>query len=124
MVRWLMPYLDTRRKFELVNGAKPETPGDLTFLFTSALLGNLTGDDLPANIREIVSWYLPDEPRFADHAVVLGCLYCARREDYRRRSASRYDLGRGVLSAFAVWYYDHVVAPYEDTKIAENGDVY
>jgi hypothetical protein len=44
--------------------------------------------------------YLPSDPRFADYSEVMAALECAKLEFYRRR-----------------------VAPYEDTKIAESGDV-
>ena len=44
--------------------------------------------------------YLPAKARFADYAEVMAALECAKLEFYRRR-----------------------VAPYEDTKIAESGNV-
>lgn len=43
---------------------------------------------------------LPAEPRYRDHHAVIGALEAAKLEYYRRH-----------------------VAPYEDRKIAENGDV-
>jgi len=44
--------------------------------------------------------YLPSHARFADYSQVMAALECAKLEFYRRR-----------------------VAPYEDTKIPESGDV-
>ena len=44
--------------------------------------------------------YLPSGARFADYSEVMAALECAKLEFYRRH-----------------------VAPYEDTKIAESGDV-
>jgi len=43
---------------------------------------------------------LPAEPRYRDYHAVIGALEAAKLEFYRRQ-----------------------VAPYEDSKIAENGDV-
>ena len=44
--------------------------------------------------------YLPTSPRFADYSEVIAALECAKLEFYRRH-----------------------LAPYEDTKIDESGDV-
>lgn len=44
--------------------------------------------------------FLPDTPRFADYSQVIAALECAKLEFYRRQ-----------------------VAPYEDGKITEHGDV-
>lgn len=45
--------------------------------------------------------YLPDAPRYVDYNEVIGVLECAKLELYRR-----------------------AVAPYEDKKCVENGEVY
>ena len=45
--------------------------------------------------------YLPDEPRYADYNEVMGVLACMMQEFYRR-----------------------LVAPYEDKKREEHGDVF
>lgn len=53
-------------------------------------------------ITDLVNWYLVAHgKRYATLNEVIGVLECAKLELYRR-----------------------VAAPYEDTKIAENGDVY
>lgn len=52
-------------------------------------------------ITSLVRSYLGDHPRYADYNEVLGALEAAKLELYRR-----------------------MVAPYENAKIAENGDVY
>ncbi len=51
-------------------------------------------------ITKLVKAYLGDSPRYYDFNDVIGALECAKLEVYRRS-----------------------VAPYEDIKIAENGDV-
>lgn len=45
--------------------------------------------------------YLPANPRYDDYNKIIGVLECVKMEFYRR-----------------------MVAPYEDDKIKENGDVY
>jgi hypothetical protein len=52
-------------------------------------------------ITRIVLNFLGEQPRYADFNNAVGALECAKLELYRR-----------------------MVAPYEDFKIAENGDVY
>jgi hypothetical protein len=52
-------------------------------------------------ITRIVLNFLGEQPRYADFNNAVGALECAKLELYRR-----------------------MVAPYEDIKIAENGDVY
>jgi hypothetical protein len=51
-------------------------------------------------ITRIVDLWLGDKPNYATFNAAIGVLECAKLELYRRR-----------------------VAPYEDTKIAQNGDV-
>lgn len=57
--------------------------------------------DLNYVITRIVQNFLPKEPHYSDFNDVIGVLESAKLELYRR-----------------------AVAPYEDQKIAENGDVY
>ena len=52
-------------------------------------------------ITTLINQYLGDNPKYRTFNDVLGVLECAKLELYRRR-----------------------VAPYEDGKIQENGDVY
>lgn len=57
--------------------------------------------DLNFLITMIIQDYLAPSARYTDFNDVIGVLECAKLELYRR-----------------------LVAPYEDTKIEENGDVY
>lgn len=52
-------------------------------------------------ISQFVKAMLGDNPKYADFNAAIGALECAKLEIYRR-----------------------LVAPYEDTKIIENGDVF
>ena len=67
-----------------------------------------SGEGAPGNAGELnylvtrlVLGFLGDQPRYADFNNAIGALECAKLELYRR-----------------------MTAPYEDQKIAENGDVY
>lgn len=61
-----------------------------------------TPGDLNFFISTLVNWYINEHGKnYSTLNEVIGVLECAKLELYRR-----------------------VVAPYEDTKIQENGDVY
>jgi hypothetical protein len=60
-----------------------------------------TAGELNYLITTFVLGFLGDSPRYADFNDAIGALECAKLELYRR-----------------------MIAPYEETKIAQNGDVY
>jgi hypothetical protein len=66
-------------------------------------LGNQTktAGDLNYVITKLVLAYLGDSPHYVDFNAAVGVLECAKQELYRR-----------------------MIAPYEDQKCLENGDVY
>jgi hypothetical protein len=103
-----VPYLTPERKAEIDSGFRPTTKGDLTYLITRALLGER---------RQVDFGLLFD---------IMGGLDCAGREYRRRRPALSADDVKMLseLEWFATDFYDNVIAPYEDTKIEQNGDVY
>jgi hypothetical protein len=85
-----VPYLTPVRKRALDEGQPPISAGDLTYVLT----------------RTCVAFLRPwgktrRRPRYADYALVLGCLVATILELYRRR-----------------------IGPYEDERLDENGDVY
>lgn len=57
--------------------------------------------DLNYLVTELVLKFLGEHPRYTDFNAAIGALECCKLELYRR-----------------------MVAPYEDEKIAQNGDVY
>lgn len=122
-----MPYLTEERKQYLDTGGKLETPGDLTYSLTRTLLRN-DPDYIRQGLAACVDVYIMDlghAPRYADYAVILGCLESTRREWLRRVPfAGRRGIGAALIRTFTDEFYRDVVAPYEDTKIQENGDVY
>jgi hypothetical protein len=123
-----MPYLAEQRKQELDEGLPATTPGDLTYLFTKVLLARSWGrEGLEGEIKGIVADYFDDkQPRYADYALVLGCLTSAVHEFFRRRFVIPSHLWPNghILDLFIDHWYSQVVAPYEDAKILQNGDVY
>lgn len=120
-----MPYLTQQRKDHLNSGGHIVTAGDLTYLLTTALLAKMPPAELSARLSELVSSFLPEDPRFGDFAVVLGSLDATWREWIRRTWQGQKDWGAAEeFDRFRRRFYERVVAPYEDTKIAQNGDVY
>lgn len=133
-----MPYIkpEQRRTLDGADGDEyvvPEDVGELTYVLTTWLL------KVPADFRryfdsEITDYLESDrvgEPRFQDYAEVLGALTAIEYEYERRRGGST-DAFFGVQMRVVLkdldfyrrrWYHEHV-APYEDRKIEENGDVY
>lgn len=129
-----MPYLSRARKHELDAGIRPTTPGDLTYLLTRVALGESGGE---ATFEEAVDaaverYFERRDIRYASFAEVLGCLLSAKLE-YARRVCEDQQLRNALASPAIVGYkfeqyikdfYRNRVAPYEDQKIEENGDVY
>lgn len=60
-----------------------------------------TPGELNFFLTKLLLEYLPETPGYTDYNNVIGVLECCKLEMYRR-----------------------AVAPYEDKKIEENGDVY
>jgi hypothetical protein len=60
---------------------------------------------------------------YSDLNSVMGSLDCAWRE-YRRRNPSSWLFAYNCCVRVADDFYRVVVAPYEDSKIVVNGDVY
>jgi hypothetical protein len=122
-----VPYLTPERKAEIDSGFRPTTKGDLTYLITRALLGDPEEATLEEALQAAVERYF--ERRQVDFGLlfdIMGGLDCAGREYRRRRPALSADDVKMLseLEWFATDFYDNVIAPYEDTKIEQNGDVY
>jgi hypothetical protein len=83
-----MPYIRNETVQQLENnfGApayKPDCPGELNY-----------------KITELITNYLPENPRYADYNEVIGVLECAKLELYRR-----------------------LISPYEETKISDPDNI-
>lgn len=89
-----MPYIKKEIKQLLAEPLEP-----LANYFSSA--SNKDPGHLNYVLTMITRFWLPEDPRYADFNAAIGVLECAKQELYRR-----------------------MVAPYEDKKVKENGDVY
>lgn len=110
------------------------TAGDLTYRLTTIVIKNRNGFSLSVGAKTLhpttaklfdlaIAGFLGKEPRFADYATALGCLDCMSREFVRREKARAGGLEASV-NHYATRFYAEKVAPYEDRKRQENGDVF
>ena len=95
-----MPYVDKSDR-EYLEKALVELETDMRDMKASA--GSLTGVGILnyAITRLVSSWFDNQPRRYHDYNAAIGVLECAKQELYRR-----------------------MVAPYEDVKCEQNGDVY
>lgn len=98
-----MPYIDSAAKQRIDRGAAPITVGELTYVIDAAMIDfvkrSVPGGTLFFN--EGVPLHDLDGLRYAHLAEVMAAVENAKLEFYRR-----------------------VVAPFEDQKIKDNGDVF
>lgn len=126
-----MPYITGRERIDLADGNDPLTAGQLTYLITVKGLETGAGRN---EILTLLRRYVEEHGKcFQVFAEVLGACTAARLETRRRRldhssrghrhlEAAAYKLEWAVRGA-SEDFYTHVVGPYEDKKIAENGDL-
>ena len=107
-----MPYINKEQR-ELIDGPSEFTTryGLDTFLFKMDHLckdhckGKEEWPCKPGTLNYIITkmalWYLGKNPNYERYNAAIGALECAKQELYRRQ-----------------------IAPYEDDKCKENGDVY
>ncbi len=126
-----MPYITARERIDIADGNDPLTAGQLTYLITvKGLAAGANRHDILNLLRRYVDEHGKSFQVFAE---VLGACTAARLECQRRHrdhgsrghrklEAAAYQLEWAVRAA-AEDFYSHVVGPYEDTKIAENGDL-
>lgn len=131
-----MPYIKQEIKDALHHGANPHNAGALTYMFTQALIHNDPSDVGDALENVIQKYYVACNEvfRYANYCTIMGSLTCAQYEFVRRRIQERGrkrkppipgDLQRvAAIKDYIKNYYPKHVAPYEDTKLAENGDVF
>lgn len=112
-----MPYL-TETDFNAPSG-------ELNRAITKAYL-SIPMDLLESALSAIVAKYMHDQkPRYATFNDIVGALVCAGMEHTRRRPDSENDLEIRVITTKVIKaLYKDTVAPYEDKKIAEHGDIY
>lgn len=119
----LMPYLTEEHKRFVDAPTNPiDTPGELTYALTRAVLTTNNLIDMEAAFDGAIERFLPKKPQYADYCAVIGALMCTSFEVFRRDPFHAADAIR--LQTYARRFYAEVVAPYEDQKIKENGDVF
>ncbi len=130
-----MPYIKSEDYVRAVEASA--VPGELNYAITmkivARLRGVLTYTEFDRCLRNLTVSYLDRLGMSYTHGnAVMGVLDCAARE-LRRRTGAAYNpnfSGADIrkierqLDLERKWVYDTLLAPYEDTKIAANGDVY
>lgn len=132
-----MPYIKSQDYTRAVE--RPEVPGELNYAITvdivARLRGNLNSQDFAISIRQLTTAYLDRMGMsYTNGNAVMGVLDCAARELRRRLDVVGNLTHRHIRVAVCKierqlklernWVYHALLAPYEDRKIAENGDVY
>jgi len=127
-----MPYITQRARFELIEkGEGPHHAGELNYLITMTIVNGVRDNVqtvlVMEKIKTLVEIYIGQKGRrYKIFNEVVGVLECAKLELVRRgklhpnSTAWATDLLDEVKKAL----YTTNIAPYEDKKIEENGDVY
>lgn len=123
-----MPYVKPERRAALVDAAaEPRNAGELNFCLTWHLVNSPDPRFLQNALWEEVWEYIDAREISYDlFNTVIGALECCRLEFRRRVGVSTTsDLTKEDAIRYVVnRLYRERVAPYEDIKINENGDVY
>ena len=126
-----MPYIkseDYRRA-----GREPTTPGELNYAMT--LRANLhflvvsTLGDFETQVEELCAGFMErNGVSYTNYNNMIGVLYCCGMELIRRVTNPLYfnqaNHCQVILNRIAWTSYHDKLVPYEDIKIAENGDVF
>ncbi|MEE8372803.1 MAG: hypothetical protein V3R87_03595 [Dehalococcoidia bacterium] len=134
-----MPYIKSEDYARAV--VTPKVPGELNYAITMKIIarlrGELTSMEFDRCLRNLTMSYLDRVGMsYTNGNAVIGVLDCAAREVRRRAGGAPPLSPDGVvmspliakierqLRAERKWLYDNLLAPYENVKIMENGDVY
>ena len=125
-----MPYIkQTKRSRLQVQPTEIRDAGELNYMVTKAALRHVNNPDLNKflqDVRTFVIFYKQSTNllnyQFSND--VVGALVCAGLELERRLGTSDAELLSIKLLTQAREFYKIYVAPYEDLKIKENGDVF
>lgn len=126
-----MPYINQLDRAQAKD--HPATSGELNFCITTKAIqcisGEVTASTFSVEVMKVIENYLETVgPRsYENFNDVMGVLDCIPRE-LDRRLTTKYQTGRWLvveeLKAMAMLFYALTMAPYEDGKIAANGDVF
>ena len=110
----------------------PSNPGELNYAMTMVaclyMRGDLSYNQFRDKIQNLVDEYIERlGVSYTNYNNAIGALECCGLELMRRVTGDYEDLADNCQEAMS-WistnlYFQHV-APYEDQKIAENGDVF
>lgn len=103
---------------------KPQNCGELNYAITlTAISPDLTPQGKFAALRKIAMDYLAREPlRYQRINDVHGAFHCAVLE-LERRAPGRFSAMQSWIDHLSFQIYEEIAAPYEDTKIKQNGDI-
>lgn len=121
-----MPYIVKERRVAMTADQRAENAGELNFRLTVHMI-HMPLSALEAALEREIEEYLSVRPEsYALYNEVVGALDCCRREFLRRRGADTWEDFRREerLSYVTHRLYMEKIAPYEDTKIEQNGDVF
>lgn len=63
------------------------------------------------------------QPKYFNYNRAMGMLTCVKKEYERRHGSRKAFLVKSFIDGVMETFYTQVIGPYEDKKIAENGDV-
>lgn len=118
-----MPYIVPIIRSDVRDGTLwPRNAGELNYLLTTLIIDERLTHE---TIQEAVDRFLwaQETVNYQAYNDVMGAVIGAGQEAHRRGVGNGWGIHHTLVGWLEDWY-DAVVGPYEDTKIAENGDVY
>jgi len=120
-----MPYIkqDRREHLDGLDAPDCETAGELNYVFTQTMFDCYPDVNLASAFisDEINNYRLAHGESYQTYNDIMGALHCATYERIRRTGDHTFD---SVIAHLMADLYVDWIAPYEDKKITENGDVY
>lgn len=128
-----MPYIEISRRKEIDNGDPPKKSGELNYVITKLMISlndaesqdiNLAREELRQSVISATRVYVQTKGlSYQSINDVNGAISCAAMEFARRVGDYPEWLADALVDA-ATEFYVQIAAPYEDSKIRANGDVY
>lgn len=131
-----MPYIKQTDRIRIGMGSLPQNGGELNYKITLLLIQVFESglsEEFEVDLRRLLDDYLKSgEEKYQRYNDITGAVYNAWLEFGRRKAPEIFEQDDiemcDELSSTidrVVWtFYADNTAPYEDTKILENGDVY
>lgn len=126
-----MPYIKSEDYARAVMAAA--VPGELNYAITLQAIGYFEGifdlEQFGITAQTLVDEYMERVGvSYTNYNAVIGVLFCCGFELIRRVTNSQYQWkayeAQLILNRIGYRLYHDHTAPYEDEKIAENGDVF